>query len=108
MDRHWENAMIRNCLERIIQLKKKHDGVKLFVQDNTAKGPCGGKVPFSAKVRANNKVITFENYDEGVKVIEHDFYYSNIVPSVTLRCHVLAQIGELLLLEVLKGMVRHL
>lgn len=92
-DQHWVNASTRYYLEWIVELRKIHDGVEFFGQDDKAKIPCGDAVPVSTGVRANNKGIVANKDEKGLKAMDHDFHYANIVPSVTLRCNIPSEIS---------------
>ena len=39
-------------------------------------------------MRANNKGIVAIDDENGLKAMDHDFHYVNIIPSVTLRCNI--------------------
>ena len=69
-------------------MRKTHDGVEFFGQDDKAKIACVDAVPVSTGARANNKGIVAIKDEKGLKAMDHDFHYANIIPSVTLRCNI--------------------
>ena len=88
VDQHFVNAMTRYYLEWIIELKSNYDGVEFYGQDDKAKIACGDAVPISTGVRANNKGIVADGDRQGLKALDHDFHYANIIPSVTLLSNI--------------------
>ena len=85
---HWVNALTRYYLEWIIELRKAHDGVSFFGQDDKAKIACGDTVPIASGVRANNNGIITLRVKRGLKAMDRDFHYAKIIASMSLECNI--------------------
>ena len=81
------NALTRHYLEWIIELRKAHDVVSFFGQDDKTKVVCGDAVPIASGVRGNNKGIIALRDKRGLKAMNHDFHYANLIAFASLECN---------------------
>ena len=88
-DQHWLNAYMRYHLEWLIELRLIYKLVEFIGQDDKAKIPLGDRVAVSTGVRrSGSSIVPAAGGQEMVRAMDHDFGYSNLTPSVTLRCNI--------------------